>query len=262
MICLKAAGKTDIGRIRAVNEDRAFFTTGLSGYALAIVADGMGGHQAGDVASEMAIDLITKHLGERIQEGMTAVQASELLRESILFANDQVFEYAAQQIQLHGMGTTVVAALATPEVLIVAHIGDSRAYRLDRAGLVKLTEDHSLVNELLKNGQITPEEASNHPRRNVLTRALGTEPDADADVNVFFWEPGDQLLLCTDGLSGLVSERDIARIVSESNSLEKTVDGLIDSALKAGGDDNVTVVLLVNDEIGMNQESGVSEHDR
>ena len=137
----------------------------------------------------------------------------QVLKEAIEKANEKIYEFASGQESYHGMGTTVVAIIASQELLIIGHIGDSRAYKITGESITQLTEDHSLVYELVKNGQITIEEADHHPRRNWITRALGTEPSVEVDLYEYAWRPGDIILICTDGLSGLVDSGDILRIV-------------------------------------------------
>ncbi|CDN44684.1 serine/threonine protein phosphatase [Paenibacillus sp. D9] len=237
--------RSDIGRIRMANEDRSWAGLTDGGLTVAIVADGMGGHQAGDVASQLAVDAFREEV-ESAAAGMTEEEARELLRRAIRKANEVVFDMASRNEQYHNMGTTVVAALFVEEQrLIVGHIGDSRAYRISEGGITLLTEDHTLVNELVRSGQISYEEAAHHPRRNVLTRALGTDSETELELQALPWAAGDILLLCSDGLSGMVSDEDIRSTVSaEGSSLEEKAESLIQQALAAGGDDNITVVLL------------------
>jgi serine/threonine protein phosphatase PrpC len=238
--------QTDIGRVRLVNEDRAAIRSELNGLSLAIVADGMGGHQAGDVASQMAVDLIQERL-KTIHSDMPINECKKKLRQAIEKANESIYEFAAQRENYHGMGTTVVVTIASQELLLIGHIGDSRAYKIDSESITQLTEDHSLVNELVKSGQITLEEASQHPRRNVLLRALGTEPGIEVDIYEVPWKQGEIVLLCTDGLSGLLDESTIWDLVKAEADLETAARQLIHSALDAGGDDNVTVILMGHD---------------
>ncbi|MCG7213803.1 Stp1/IreP family PP2C-type Ser/Thr phosphatase [Paenibacillus mucilaginosus] len=240
---------SDIGRVRTVNEDRAVVKEDLNGWSLAIVADGMGGHQAGDIASQMAVELIQVGI-QFLDAGVSSEERQRQLKSAIEVANEKVFEFASQREHYHGMGTTVVAALASPDRAVIAHIGDSRAYRIGGGRIEQLTEDHSLVNELVKSGQISREEASHHPRRNVLTRALGTEPTIEVDVQEVSWQKGDLLLLCSDGLCGLVDDERILEAASGPEELEEKARRLIKEALDAGGDDNVTVVLVANDGAG------------
>jgi serine/threonine protein phosphatase PrpC len=243
---MKMAHRTDIGRIRMVNEDRAIVQEDVGGYALAIVADGMGGHQAGDLASQMAIEMIQRQL-QSIHTGMSKEECKRAVKSAIEMANEKIYEFASQREHYHGMGTTVVVAVASEEHVIIGHIGDSRAYKINARSIEQLTEDHSLVNELVKNGQITREEAKHHPRRNVLTRALGTEPTIEVDTRELEWSEGDLLLLCSDGLSSLVSREALYEAVNDEGVLNDKVNRLVNEALEAGGDDNITVILVKND---------------
>ncbi|OPH53016.1 serine/threonine protein phosphatase [Paenibacillus ferrarius] len=244
---MKMVSRTDIGKVRQVNEDRATIQPELGGLSLAIVADGMGGHQAGDIASQMAIDMIQEQL-QSIHRGMPVEARKQVLKEAIENANEKIYEFASGQENYHGMGTTVVAIIASQELLIIGHIGDSRAYKITDDAITQLTEDHSLVYELVKNGQITIEEADHHPRRNWITRALGTEPGVEVDLYEYPWRPGDTILICSDGLSGLVDSSDIMGIIKSHAKLEDAAEQLIARALDEGGDDNVTVVLLAHDQ--------------
>ncbi|MDR6551525.1 Stp1/IreP family PP2C-type Ser/Thr phosphatase [Paenibacillus qinlingensis] len=244
---MKMVSRTDIGKVRQVNEDRAAIHHQLNGLSLAIVADGMGGHQAGDIASQMAIDTIGAQL-QSIHWGMSVESCKQILREAIEKANEEIYAFASDQEKYHGMGTTVVAIIASQELLIIGHIGDSRAYKLTGESITQLTEDHSLVYELVKNGQLTMEEADHHPRRNWITRALGTEPSVEVDLYEYTWRPDDVILICSDGLSGLVDDADILRIVRENEQLEDAAEALIQRALREGGDDNVTVLLIAHDQ--------------
>ncbi|MCR8641709.1 Stp1/IreP family PP2C-type Ser/Thr phosphatase [Paenibacillus sp. N1-5-1-14] len=239
------ASRTDIGRVRLVNEDRAYIQHQLNGFELAIIADGMGGHQAGDVASQMAIDFIAREL-QQISLSMTFDEREKLVLSAINTANGRIFQYASEREIYQGMGTTVVVALAAEDQLLLAHIGDSRAYRVRGNEITQLTIDHSLVNELVKSGQLTPEEAAHHPRRNVVTRALGTEATIEADIKTIQLDPEEIILLCSDGLSNMIESDDIVRIIHNGPNLEAAVDKLIHEALIAGGDDNITVVLMHN----------------
>lgn len=247
---MEIAMKTDVGRIRTINEDRVLVKVVHSGVSWGVIADGMGGHQAGDIASQVAVDTINEHLQQLLTADASEqdeVELAALLREAVFRANEKVFTIASSEDHYHGMGTTVVVSLMTNNKLVIGHIGDSRAYRWDGEQLIQLTEDHSLVNELLKSGQISAEEANHHPRRNVLTRALGTEPFVEVEVKSFSWKPHDILLLCTDGLSGLVERERIQQVLSTADELEGKSEQLIELALQAGGDDNVTVLLVANE---------------
>jgi len=243
---LKVAYKTDQGLVRSVNEDRVVVTSGPAGESVAIVADGMGGHQAGDTASQLTIELMLQSL-ERLSPEMTDGEKESLLLEAIRTANAKVYEIASSKEHYRGMGTTVTAALASDQRIIIGHIGDSRAYFINHNEYRQITEDHTLVNELLKTGQITADEAAVHPRRNVLMRALGTDAYVEVDVVTVPWNRGDVLLLCSDGLSNMVPIHTLVSIVRGEGSLEEKVERMVQNALDSGGDDNITVVLLANE---------------
>lgn len=251
---MKTANRTDIGRIRLVNEDRAAVLPEINGYTIAIVADGMGGHQAGDTASQMAIETIAEQLQE-LPAGIPVEEIEQAVRRAIEQANENIHRYASEREQFHGMGTTVVVTVATIDTLVIGHIGDSRAYLISSDSIEQLTEDHSLVNELVRSGQITKEEADHHPRRNVLTRALGTDPRVEADLYRCSWKTGDIVLICSDGLSSLVDSRLLFDILRADHDLDGKVNHLIEQALEAGGDDNITVVLIEN-EPKLREEEG------
>ncbi|MFC4775488.1 Stp1/IreP family PP2C-type Ser/Thr phosphatase [Paenibacillus sp. GCM10023252] len=240
------ANRSDIGRVRSINEDRSWVGQLDNGITLAIVADGMGGHQAGDVASQLAVEAFRETLSESAsKEGLTVDEGKMLIRQAILRANDAVYDIASRNEQYHNMGTTIVATLHVNREVIIGHIGDSRAYRITQNRIEQLTEDHTLVNELVKSGQVTAEEAAHHPRRNVITRAVGTDAEVEVDVQTLTLAEGDILLLCSDGLSNMVSDEVMLLMVSNPDSdLDTKAERLIQLALHAGGDDNITVVLL------------------
>lgn len=245
---MKTVLQSHVGKVRQVNEDKAWSGRLSGGLTAAIVADGMGGHRAGDVASALAVDSLAHSL-QAWEDASIGDEAVSVLKNMIRKANSVVFETASLNEQYHNMGTTVVLALIEGHTGMIGHIGDSRAYRLRNGQLEQLTEDHTLVNELIKSGQLSLEEAAHHPRRNVLTRALGTDREVEADVQIIDWEVGDQLLLCSDGLSGLVGSAEMVTILEGSNSQqEQKAQKLIDLALAAGGDDNITVVLVTDEE--------------
>jgi serine/threonine protein phosphatase PrpC len=209
----------------------------------------MGGHQAGDIASQMAVDVVQREL-QRLSPAMSAAECESALRQAIEIANSDIYEFALGKENYHGMGTTIVAVIAGRDTAIVGHIGDSRVYLIDGASIVQLTEDHSLVNELVKNGHITAAEAVHHPRRNVIIRALGTDPTVEADIRIVPWKDGDMLLLCSDGLHDLVDDNTIYEIARGEPDLDRLAVRLIHSALDAGGDDNVTVIAMKHETKG------------
>lgn len=241
--------RSHVGRVRQLNEDLAWIGTTASGLTAAVVADGMGGHKAGEVASGLAVESLSRSLSAWGEDLGDEAGGKTKLRELVRKANATVYETASANEQYSNMGTTVVLALLDDSRGLIGHIGDSRAYRLRAGEMEQLTEDHTLVNELAKSGQLSPEEAAHHPRRNVLTRALGTDKEVEPDLKLIDWRPGDRLLLCSDGLSSLVEDRLIAQTLGDPDTdLERTADRLIALALLAGGDDNVTVALIDYDK--------------
>ncbi|WP_336786227.1 Stp1/IreP family PP2C-type Ser/Thr phosphatase [Paenibacillus sp. MMO-177] len=240
------ANRSDVGRIRHINEDRSWVGQLDNGITLAIVADGMGGHQAGDVASQLAVNTFRDMLEKSASKADLSMQEGKMLiRQALVMANDVVYDMASRNEQYYNMGTTIVAALYKEQQLIIGHIGDSRAYLITADGIAQLTEDHTLVNELVKSGQISLEEAAHHPRRNVITRAVGTDAQVEVDIYTAALSDNDVLLLCSDGLTNMVSDDEMLQTVREEGlGLDDKADRLIQLALQAGGDDNVTVVLL------------------
>ncbi|MGF9818378.1 Stp1/IreP family PP2C-type Ser/Thr phosphatase [Brevibacillus agri] len=251
---MEIAMKSHVGRVRQINEDYYACVADLNGRVLAIVADGMGGHQAGDIASRLAVERIVKEL-RHLDGQLDAEDAREQLMNAVLLANREVYDYAVNHPECSGMGTTVVAALLGESSVITAHIGDSRLYFYNADGLVMKTEDHSLVNELLKSGQITEEEASVHPHRNVIMRSLGTEPDVLIDLGHFEWSEGDVVLICSDGLTNKVGHASLENWFQKQISLQAKVDGLVQEALDAGGEDNITLV-AVQKKLDVGQKEG------
>ncbi|MGD0981075.1 MAG: Stp1/IreP family PP2C-type Ser/Thr phosphatase [Solirubrobacteraceae bacterium] len=225
---------SDTGRQRRGNED-AF----LERAPLFVVADGMGGAQAGEVASRIAIELFAD--GLNIDE---AADPAERLAARAEEANAEIHARAQDDAELTGMGTTLTAAYVGTSEISFAHVGDSRAYRFHDGHLERLTHDHSLVEELIRQGQLTEAEAEEHPQRSIITRALGPEPDVDVDMITLEGIDGDVYLLCSDGLTSMVQENEIERIVAKSRTLDAAGRELIAAANKAGGRDNITVILF------------------
>jgi serine/threonine protein phosphatase PrpC len=223
---------TDTGRQRRANEDSL-----LARSPLFVVADGMGGAQAGEVASRLAVDVFEEGLGDTTApESGLAQRAGE--------ANSRIHELSHSNAEHAGMGTTLTAVYVAPEEIAIAHVGDSRAYRLRAGELVRLTDDHSLVDELMRQGKITPEEAVDHPQRSVITRALGPEPSVEVDTRSYSARSGDVYLLCSDGLTTMLSEERVAELMRSHPRLRDLGEALIAAANEAGGRDNITVVLF------------------
>lgn len=245
---IRTVHASDIGRVRSVNEDSVWIGATRHGYTLGIIADGMGGHQAGDVASKLALNYMKRQLDE-LQPDVGEEELREALSAAILAANDTVFQEASSDEKFHNMGTTVVAVLLKGTAGYIGHIGDSRAYKVVDGVAEQLTEDHTLVNELFKNGQISQEELEHHPRRNVLTRALGTDEQTSVDLAAVTLNPGEILLLCSDGLSNFVSTEHLGKVAGiQEIPLEERADRLLQLALLAGGGDNISVAMLEHQE--------------
>jgi PPM family protein phosphatase len=221
---------SDTGRQRTANEDSFF-----AGSPVFAVADGMGGAQAGEVASRLAAEVL-----EGAERGDESPEA--FLRDVAIDANRRIHELAAQDEETSGMGTTFTAALVEGDEISLAHVGDSRAYLFRDGDLRLLTSDHSLVEELRRQGKLTDEEAEDHPQRSIITRALGPEQDVEVDTMTYRAKPGDVFLLCSDGLTTMIKDERIAAALAHSDSLEEAARRLIDEANTAGGRDNITVV--------------------
>jgi protein phosphatase len=232
---LVTASRSDVGLVRSENQDSCAEWSHPSGARLLLVADGMGGHRGGSTASRLAVEAV----GEVF--AAAAGDAEATLRRAFAEANDRIQRRAEEEPRLSGMGTTGVALLfAADGSAFVAHVGDSRAYRVRGGAIEALTADHSLVAELMREGLLRPEEAEEHPGRHTILRALGTEEEVEVDVAPVDVRPGDRFVLCTDGLSGVVADEEIARLLSE-NALPRAVERLVALANERGGPDNVTV---------------------
>jgi PPM family protein phosphatase len=238
-----AAGGTDVGRVRDGNEDAY-----LVADSVFAVADGMGGHLAGEIASAKALEPVGALDGKVYADAADAVTA---LRDAVVEANATVSQLAEDEPLYRGMGTTLTAVMVEGRRLHIAHVGDSRAYLLRDGQFNQLTDDHTLVQHLIDEGQITKEEAASHPQRSIITRAIGVARDVDVDSMTLDLEPGDQILLCSDGLTGVVSDEDIRDALKRDEDDEDTiVASLLDKANAGGGPDNITVVLLRYDPDG------------
>jgi protein phosphatase len=234
---LRTAAQTDVGLRRRGNEDQFALDREL-GFCL--VADGMGGHSAGQVASRLAADAVTVALRE--SKG-SAASAAEKLRAAIEEANRAIYAAARENEEYGGMGTTVVALLVEGSRAAIAHVGDSRAYRVRRGRIRQLTDDHSIVGELLRRHEITPDDAREHPHRHVLTRALGVRGHVQPDLAELTLARGDLFVLCSDGLTNHVEDHEIAKLASEVDEPEAACAALIELANRRGGEDNITVAV-------------------
>ena len=236
-----AAGRTDVGQVREGNEDALLIRDGLFA-----VADGMGGHLAGEVASATALELLENSLDGRVFQDAEA--ARNALSETVVEANRQVTALADENPEYRGMGTTLTAAMVEGRRVHIAHVGDSRAYLLRDGQLRQLTDDHTLVQHLVDEGQITAAEAESHPQRSIITRAIGVADEVEVDTFTLDLRPGDQLLLCSDGLTGVIEDADIAARLESDDPAQEVVDHLVALANDAGGPDNITVLLLRYDD--------------
>ena len=234
---------SDLGRQRQGNEDNFFVRAPLF-----VVADGMGGAQAGEVASELAV----KQFEGGLPDGR---DPSESLVELIQAANARIHDEARADAQRAGMGTTLTAAYVHDNTVVVAHVGDSRCYLLRDGDLVRLTRDHSLVGELVARGKLTEAQAESHPQRSVITRALGAGADVEVDVEVFPARAGDLFLVCSDGLTGMVHEPQLKPLLLQDGSLEQVGRSLIAAANEAGGRDNITVILFRLEDTGAGSDT-------
>jgi PPM family protein phosphatase len=229
---IEQAGRTDVGRQRSANEDSLVVRPPLFA-----VADGMGGAKAGEVASAVAVDAVE---GAQESSEPTEAQLANIVRE----ANRRIYDLAVADESRRGMGTTLTLAKLHGDEVSLAHVGDSRAYRLRGGELEQLTRDHSLVAELERSGQITPEAAEHHPQRSIITRALGPEPDVEVDTYTLAGRDGDVFLICSDGLTSMISDDEVASILRSAGSLDEAADGLVRAANQSGGKDNITVILF------------------
>ena len=225
-------GISKTGLVRQRNEDR-FYAQG----PLLIVADGMGGYTGGEYASTMVVDTIVEVVNEATEI------STEVLKNAILQANRMVYEKSQSYKELEGMGTTAVVAYVQEDILYWAHVGDSRLYRYGEDGLHRMTKDHSMVQQLVEAGTITEEEVIHHPKRNMLTRAIGVYETVEVDTGVVEVHQNDRILLCSDGLSGYIEESKIEQVLSEENNESRALEDLVHLVYDAGARDNVTIVL-------------------
>jgi len=229
---VEQAGRTDVGRQRTANEDSLVVQPPLFA-----VADGMGGAKAGEVASAVAVQAVE---GARESGEPAEAQLAEIVRD----ANRRIYDLAVADESRRGMGTTLTLAKVHGDEVSLAHVGDSRAYRLRDGELSQLTRDHSLVAELERSGQITPEAAEHHPQRSIITRALGPEPDVEVDTYTLAGRDGDVFLICSDGLTSMISDDEVGSILRSASTLDEAADALVRAANQSGGKDNITVILF------------------
>lgn len=237
---MQAYSKTDIGSKRTMNQDSVYCNENSVGsfQNLFIVADGMGGHKAGDYASRLCVEKMVCAIEE--SKSITPVT---ILEEAVTKANKGVLEEAKANAEYEGMGTTMVACTLLEDTLYIANIGDSRLYIIND-DIIQITKDHSWVEEMVKNGEITESQARIHPKKNIITRALGIDEVVHADYFEINVKPDDKILMCSDGLTNMVEDEDIEYIIRHSSSVEKAVENLVEKANENGGKDNITVILV------------------
>ncbi len=236
-------GLTDVGSVRSENQD-AFATGRLADDVLyAVVCDGMGGASGGGIASRLAADLFAERMEKQYRPGMPEASLFHLMESAVDAANVGIFDKAAENPDLAGMGTTLVAVVIDRENAVAVHVGDSRLYRLEKDTLKQITTDHSVVQEMIDRGQLTEAQARSHPRKHFITRAIGVEGTVRCEFDTFTVSPDTRLLLCTDGLTNMLSDDEIVSLLQ--NGSPETVPGaLIDAANTAGGEDNITAVIF------------------
>lgn len=239
---MRIGAMTDIGRYRKLNEDSYFIYRNelLVG---GMVADGMGGHNAGEVASKMAAELIKSGIMDGFYPDMDYVEFSELVRRVFQEVNEEIYRMSKVSRNTTGMGTTATAAFVYKGKLITANVGDSRVYRVKDGEIKQLTKDHSYVEELLEMGEISPELAKNHPQKNYITRALGTEAFVKSDILINDYD-GEIIVICSDGLTNMLADNQIADIVTENEDFENAAKALVKLANQKGGADNITCVVF------------------
>ncbi|MCI8771159.1 MAG: Stp1/IreP family PP2C-type Ser/Thr phosphatase [Lachnospiraceae bacterium] len=237
---MRSYAKTDVGNKRSMNQDFFYCNENAVGSFrnLFIVADGMGGHKAGDHASKLCVESMVDSVRESSHKTPVTI-----FEEAVDIANNRIYSAAKENAEFEGMGTTMVACTLCGETMYVANIGDSRLYLL-RDGISQITDDHSLVEELVKQGNITESEARVHPQKNIITRALGTDGQVNADFFEVTVQKGDIVLLCSDGLSNMLDDEDMEYIIRHGDTLEEAGNVLVAKANQSGGDDNITVVLV------------------
>ena len=234
--------KTDRGRVRTDNQDAYFAGKITDDAVFAVVCDGMGGANAGNVASELAVRHISEYVIRSYRDGMDMTDTEKTLKNAIVSANISLYDKAVNNAELTGMGTTAVAAFVKDGAAVIAHVGDSRIY-LVNGEIKQLTRDHSVVQSLIESGKITPEDAKVHPRKNVITRALGAEENVAVDSDCLNLSNGDTLLLCSDGLTNFLDDKDILTVF-QNNDISAVAERLVEEANKNGGGDNITVVTV------------------
>lgn len=255
---MTAYGISDRGCRRPTNQDAyALSVKDEEKVAILAVCDGMGGANAGNVASRFALDTFMERVQEKVSPDMSRESMERALRDASDAANETVFRLSTRQPEFAGMGTTLVAGIVVQDKTMLINIGDSRAYEIDAKNIIQLTEDHSYVNEMIRQGKLHAEAARSHPNRNLITRAVGVDPTVEGDIYEVDLREGETMLLCSDGLSSMVEDEQIAEIVRRAADLETAANALVEAAKLRGGADNITVILFSHDS----QENEPATHE-
>lgn len=241
---MKAFGITHAGTVRKENQDYFRFDLPAHGETLcAVLCDGMGGAQAGSIASSMAADTFMSHAANSLDESSSVADMKQILTEAVNYANIKVYDRSFADFTCMGMGSTLVAMLVNSKRCLIANVGDSRGYIISKGRIQQITRDHSLVEEMVARGEISAQEAKNHSKKNIITRAIGVEASVRCDIFDIKLAPGNRMLLCSDGLSNVISENDMLNISEKNADLEKACSLLLELALSRGASDNVTVFI-------------------
>lgn len=244
---MKIWGITNTGLVRSENQD-AYAAFDVGALHAAVVCDGMGGTTGGQVASAIAVARFEEALRDALRDDMEAEQLRQVILSAIACANDAIRQEAARNAEYQHMGTTLVCAVTRPDMAVIGNIGDSRAYHITPEGIFQISRDHSVVESMVAKGDITPQEARNHPNRNLITRALGPDINARADTFELPWKKDEFLLLCSDGLVNTVSDQEMLFEVLHDGDVNDCLDHLLQISLQRGAPDNITAVLLLNEE--------------
>lgn len=244
---MKMWGITNTGLVRSENQD-AYAAFDVGALHAAVVCDGMGGTTGGQVASAIAVARFEEALRDALRDDMEAEQLRQVILSAIACANDAIRQEAARNAEYQHMGTTLVCAVTRPDMAVIGNIGDSRAYHITPEGIFQISRDHSVVESMVAKGDITPQEARNHPNRNLITRALGPDINARADTFELPWKKDEFLLLCSDGLVNTVSDQEMLFEVLHDGDVNDCLDHLLQISLQRGAPDNITAVLLLNEE--------------
>ena len=238
-------GITDSGKIRRQNQDsfKIFFDEARD-VAVLVVCDGMGGARAGNIASSLATEAFMGYMEKYIEDAGIQNDVAMKMADAVLAANRAVYDISVRDEEFAGMGTTLTAAISTPDGEVIVNIGDSRVYHVIKSGITQITKDHSVVEDMIMRGDLTRAEARRHPNKHLITRALGTNSDEEPDVFLLKLKPGEYLLLCSDGLSNVVMDSEILYEIQRSESVRKCCENLVEIALSRGAPDNVTAVVL------------------